>query len=736
MQDMLASTLYRPTMSAGLILIVLVAALLPGLLAARRERVWWPVIFRFVGVVALAWVLLGYSQTQPSNSSTASPPKLVILADTSQSMAEVDVVVSPNSPATSRLLAVQGAYLNGTQLDKLREFADVEASAFDEQVRPTQLFTPDGQSTALYRAVSQSKADATLILSDGHDTTRQGPAGDFAGAGRLFAVPVGAARSAPDLVLQAWPDSDRLFEDQSTTITANIRQSGLTGRQAVVELLLEDNVIATHDLTLAPRAETVRFEVTPPLETGRTVQANLYTARIRLTQGEEAYTDNNAESLAIQTSRGQIKVLLLEGEPYWDTRSLARLITDHPRFDLTARYGFGNERRGELIGETVDPNIDPVQQLDTFDIVILGRQVQRLVDPAFAQRLTTHVRGGGAVVFARGQPYEIESGELGQEGFAFARGLESISPVDWAQPVLGEMRVRLGDADDPSGPLAGLKEGEVLTRLPGMIAATQIRGRKTASLVMLEQSTDNGPALAAMTSLRVGSGISMAVLSEGLWRWELLPGVEEQDSEIESIYGVLWVRALQWLASGGEFLPGQDIALQADRVTADLDQPINLRISTRYVESDGLNLKLKVTQSDGGTEQLTPTTSDTSGTYTATFEPRQTGNYTIQLTAPGRDDLIAPDQPLTTRVVVIDRSPERRDTSAKPEALKQLVEPTGGECLDLGEIDPVVDYLQTLQALRRSEDTVDYAFNTWPVFALIAGCFGLEWIFRRRMGLR
>ena len=725
-------------MTWGLIVLVLAVVLISGVFAARREKRWWPLALRVVAVGALGWVLLGYSQSRPVPSDSATPPTLTILIDSSLSMAEQDAVRSPNTPAVSRLQAVRDAYLSQAMLDRLRSIAEVELLAFDDQLRPAapNTFKTAGTATELYRAIDRTTADATLILSDGHDTTRQTSSNDFASAGRLFAAPVGTPRSAPDLALQAWPDSDRLFEDQSTTITTSIQQNGLTGKQAVVELLLEGALIEAKPLTLNQRHTTARFTVTPPLETGQSVQGNHYTARIRLADGKEAYPDNNAQDVFIQTTRGQIKVLLLEGEPYWDTRSLARLVASHPRFDLTAIYGFGRERRARLLGETIEPTVKATQRLDTFDIVILGRQVQRLVDRGFADRLASYASDGGAVVFARGQPYDIEAGELSQEGFAFARGIEPISPVNWAKPVLGEMRVRLGASTDTSGPLAGLKEGEVLTRLPGMIAATQISGRKTASLILLEQEIQDGPAMAAMTSLRVGSGISLAVLTEGLWRWELLPGVDPQDDQAQSVYGVLWVRALQWLASGGEFLPGQDIALQADRVTAELNQPINLRISTRYVEADALDLQLTATHRDGTSQRLTPTLSDTSGTYTASFQPDQTGIYTLSLTAPNRSDLIEDGRAITTRLAVIDRSPERRDTSAKPDMLKQLVEPTGGVCLELGEIDPVIDYLQSLQALRGSDDTVEYAFNSWPVFALIAGCFGLEWIFRRRMGLR
>lgn len=735
---LLASTLYRPAIAWGLIAVVLMVAVVSGVLIARREGLWWTLVLRVVAVLALGWVLLGYSQTEPGRSGDSALPRLTVLVDESQSMAEQDTVVSPDQPAVSRLQAASDAYLSVGMLNRLGDVARVELMGFDEQVHPTSLTRAeaDGGATAVYGAIAQTRADATLILSDGHDTTRQAPPGNTTRAGRLYAVPLGTARSAPDLELQAWPESDRLFEDQSTTITASIQQSGFEGQQAVVELLNEGELIDSKAVTLDQRATTARFRVTPPLQTGVTVQANHYTARVRLAQGQESYPDNNAQDVFIQTSRGQIKVLLLEGEPYWDTRSLARLITGHPRFDLTAIYGFGSDRKARLLGESLDQGTNPTQQIDAFDLVILGRQVQRLVEPTFANRLTKYVRNGGAVVFARGQPFTTSTDDAEEAGIALARGIESISPVQWAEPVVGEMRVRLGQVNDATAPIAGLQDGEVLSRLPGMLAATRIDGRKAASLVMLEQTTAQGPSMAAMTSLRVGSGVTLAVLTEGLWRWELLPGVDPQDEQAQSVYGVLWVRALQWLASGGEFLPGQDISLDADRLTADLDQPINLRVSTRYVETSDLALQLTATHSDGTTQRLTPTVSDSSGTYSASFTPRQTGIYSIALTAPDHPDLIVPGQALTTRLAVIDRSPERRDTSAKPDLLKQLVEPTGGRCLALGEVDPLLDYLQSLQALRGSEDSVDYAFNTWPIFALIAGCLGLEWIFRRRMGLR
>lgn len=726
--------LYRPPLALGFVTIALLIVLAIGVAAARRERLWWPLGLRAIAIASLGWVLLGYSLTQPGRPADITKPTLTILIDRSASMAEQDVFVTRGTAAVSRLKAVSDAYLSDEVLRKLRSVSAVELLPFDDQLWPDSPYglEPMGESTALYEAISSIDSDAALLLSDGHDTTHRGEQKPAAANGRLFAVPVGTPRASADLALQAWPESDRLFEDQATTITALIRQSGFTGRQAKVDLLHEGEPIQSRTITLGQKSKPIRFSVTPPLAVGQAVQSNHYTATVRLAQHDESYLDNNTEDIFIQTTQGQIRVLLLEGEPYWDTRSLSRLITGHPRFDLTARFAFGTARRVEQIGETIGRGADPIQQLDTFDVVILGREVQRLVDPGFAERLSEYVKRGGAVVFARGQP--IGSGA---DAAKLQAAMTPISPVSWGRPVVEEMRVRLVPiSDGQRGPLAGLGEGELLTRLPGMLAATRIDGRKAASLIMLEQASEDSPPMAALTSLRVGSGISMAVLTEGLWRWELLPGVDAEDRHARNIYAALWVRALQWLASGGSFLPGQDISLQADHLTAEPDQPINLQIRTRYIETDRLDLQLTATHRNGTTTPITPSLSDPSGTYTASFTPNETGVYTVSLTAPGRDDLIDPGRPLTTRLAVIDRSAERRDTSAKPDVLMQLVEPTGGQCLPLGEVQPVLDYLQSLQALRGSQDTVDYAFDRWPVFALIAGCFGLEWILRRRMGLR
>ncbi|MEM9492735.1 MAG: hypothetical protein AAGC55_26540, partial [Myxococcota bacterium] len=155
-------------------------------------------------------------------------------------------------------------------------------------------------------------------------------------------------RSAPDVALQAWSESDRVFEDQSTTITASLSARGLDGRPAVVELLHNGAVIDQHMVILEEGQSEVAFEISPPLDPGLAISAHHYRCRVALASGDESYTENNTEDVFIQVSRGIVRVLLIEGEPYWDTRSLSRLIgrTAPPTHSLRRRFTHPSHRVG------------------------------------------------------------------------------------------------------------------------------------------------------------------------------------------------------------------------------------------------------------------------------------------------------------------------------------------------------------------------------------------------------
>lgn len=744
--QLLCEVIYRPPLGVSVICFVVALVVIALAFSSRRERAWFSAMFRLAALFGLGWLLAGPSATQPSERQPDKLARLAVLIDTSASMAQRDAIVDGTSDPATRLKAAEQSWLNEAALSQLRRYADVELTSFDAAMRRAsgRELKPDGSATRLYESLSQVRSDATLIVSDGHDTTRGIARPSIDSAGRVFVSSVGQTQRPQDLAIEAWPQSDRLFAGQGTTITASIRQRGLGNRSAEVELLENGQVIASRRIELDEEATTERFRIEPALPPGELVSGFRYTTSVRLVDDEgstansleESYTSNNTQDLYVQVSRDQTRVLLLEGEPYWDTRSLARLVGEHPRFDLTAEYGFGTLRRSRILGESLEPGVDPSAQLRQFDIVILGRRVERLVEPAFAQRLVDFVRDGGAVVFARGSAFSANTAK----GRALLDATTELSPGRWGEATVASMRVSVADTSSASSAMDPLRNQALISELPGMLAATRLDGRKAASIVLLEQrpepQSQGEPPLAALTTMRVGSGQAMAVLTEGLWRWELLPGVEQTDGQTRSAYASFWVRALQWLASGGVFLPGQDLALEADRLSVEPGETVTLQVSTRYVETADLTLALFAIDPEGTRRPLALTRETSSGTYRASYTPEQPGVTRFELTTPGRDDLIDEDRPLTARVIAIERSPERRDTSARPDVLRDLADASGGAVVGLGEVEPIIAYLQSLQAARETDDMTEYAFNTVLAFVWIVGMLGLEWIVRRRSGLR
>lgn len=723
---------FRPPLGWPVTLLLLSAALVAAVcIAARYEQRWVVLGLRLIGIAALGWLLLGPSINRSADLGTEQLPELILLVDRSLSMAEPDAELSGQSNGTARLDALKATWLSDETRGLLGEHARVRVVAFADQAVPTDpaSLVPDGEVTKLYDALAAYPGVTTVLLSDGHDTSQeagtQTPAAQTAHRRRVYTVPVGATQGAPDVSVQAWALSDRLFDGQSTQVLAQVYQRGFAGRRARVDLQLDGETIATQEIVLDAPLQQVSFEVQPTLGPREPARVHAYACEVMVLDAEESYSDNNTEDVFIQVTREKTRVLLVEGEPYWDTRSLARLVGSHPGYDLTAIFALGQDRQVITRGPH-SPLGDGLtaEALRRFDVVVLGREVQRLMGPDVIEALLPYVRDfGGAVVFARGEAFDTGS-DAGRSV------TQQISPVTFGRREAQPLRLVVSEAAH-GNPLTDLGGEQAISRLPGMIAATRVEGRQSASVVLLEQAGE-GPDSAALATLRVGAGVSMAVLTDGLWRWELLPTEVE---DLGSVYAVFWTRALQWLASGGEFLPGQDVSLTLDRLASRPGEHVTINVGTRYADGNGFDPVVQITSADGETAELKDLVPSAAGGFSAAFTPVALGVYRIELTTPGQTNLIDPAHPVTARLAVVDRSPERRDTSARPDVLRSIAEATGGRCLALDETRPVIDYLREIAVARQADSRPEYRFARWPVMALVFAAFGLEWFLRRRGGL-
>ncbi|MEE9212294.1 MAG: hypothetical protein V3U29_06540, partial [Phycisphaeraceae bacterium] len=672
----------------------------------------------------------------------------------------------------TRWQALKRTWLAPSYQAELNEAADVRVFSFDQALAPASLdqvhaTTPAGRSTDLFGAVVQAMGTArsrdgsgdgikgvVLLLSDGHDTGHSrdpGLASRMTNEGwRLFAVPVGSARRGKDIALSAWADADFLLADQSTWINATVTQTGFDGRRVRVDLLHEGRLVESRELTFdAATSRKLRFRVTGELDGhagtihGYRVSATLLpadaaTARGREPEDEERYKENNSRWVFLQVSPDKIKVALFEARPYWDTRFLARVLREDAQVELTAVYQLGSGRVVTITGDDTtqrDADLQGLtpQTLNQYDVVVLGRGVEQFFGGHRAQWLVDYVRQrGGALVLARGRPFDL-SNAAGRKAQQVLAGVE---PVEWGRQTARDLALRL----TPQGRTSPLLQFEdvgsmdaVLTKLPDMLAATRVQRERAASIVLLRQASnrssgDDGPAMAAVATQNVGSGRVLAVLTEGLWRWAFLPSTLGQ---YDSVYQVFWAKAIRWLATGGEFLPGQSVTLSMSRLAVEPGEPVEVTVATRYAETEDFAPALQLIGPDGTAQDVALVRrSEQSSRYIATVRPQTPGVHQVVLSTPTMQPAV-----ITGRLAVYDQSEELRDPSARPAVLAQISEATGGRCLGLDQGRFLLDYLESLRQARITDTKTRYVFDRPMVFALIAGFFGLEWLLRRRNSL-
>ncbi len=714
-----------------------------------RQHALGPVVLRLGALAVLFWVLAGPGKFIDAGNHAKRLP-VVFLIDTSASMQHRDVSImsewastaaSPDGQVVSRWEAIELQLLIPGVVERLREQSgEVQFFRFDQQVRATSLQEldalqePDGLGTdligALERCLSQTRVAAhsdgqvsggvIVLVSDGHDTERgvdEVVLGKLNEAGwRVVTVPIGRGGDVSDIVVTAWAAADFLLEGQSTWIEAAVSQNGLSGRRVRVELFEGDSLIESKEMGFEERAAVrCRFRVTPTVASGEPatlrgyrVVASLVGETGRESSGrpnEEAQIDNNNNQwVFVEVSSEPIKAALFEGHPYWDTKFLARVLRRDPQIDLTEVYAVGPDRvitviesdRSSVDGDPIETlaaggrhaNARTLDQtmLNGFDVVILGRGMERFFGGQRAGMLVDYVTGhGGALVMARGRAFDADT-DQGRDGQALFRKIE---PVEW------------GD--------------QVIQSMPAVPAGSD----------------------AAVVYQNAGRGRVLAVRGEGMWRWAL-PETQQRSRNDEAAYQRFWVRVIEWLAAGGRFPPGRLVSLKLSKLAAEPGESVAVTVSTRYPVGVDFEPRLLAVSPAGGSTPIALTrVGGQWSQYTGTIKPREVGVYELAL----EHNLQATDgeapSRVTTRLAVYDRSVERLAPSARPEVMAAISQATGGVVVDHGDegVEALIAFVGRLREAWGADRRFEYVFDRPEVFALVVVLLGTAWLWQRRKGL-
>lgn len=733
-----------PLLPVGTI-VVLVAglAILAGWLAfrsasrcGRRSRVAITAC-RVLGMATLAIPLLNFGEwVTPSAESEAS---WLVLLDGSGSMG-----VEDESAGSRWKTAVQ-------QLETFAESSEapLQVDRFDRWTEPLELealqaVEPDGDGTRLAGTLEESlrrrageKLRGILLLTDGRATEEEtfdsaillARAAEAPVHGWVFGEPV----IQPNLELRLTRRQYTAFPGQDLKVEADLIGEHLPLSEVTVRLLDADGELVTEEKVRLPEGssqERVALSV-PELADGR----HRFALEVDPLDPEQKTGDNRGE-VTVHVLEEAVRVLLVEGAPYWDTKFIAQLLQREKGFAFELIYRLSEDRFFRLDGleETEESGaarqvfLATAEALAEYDVVVFGKNVETFLDPAKARLLRDWVtEQGGALLLARGKPFSSP-----------VETLDALFPMQWDTPWRQSYQWQPTFAGEDNGLFGGVlpgRESDLWSRLPELNQAVYGDELAPFTQVLVEGVSRAGGAgesrrFPAVVSRRIGDGYVVSIQSGDLWRWDFIPQVEEA----RSIYRDFWLQLFHWMVAYSEFLPGKEVALHLSETVIGPGQSVRARVLQRGAAAEsGLQPILVRTNPDGSEVPmaLIPET-DREQAWESIFSLEQPGAYSFTLAPAGSTD---PADRVYAQLEVQAPPGEMDRLDPDPETVARLVEATGGTLLDSPEaLAAILNNVEPPPTPDAGNAEWQSRWDTPWVLLLLLGFFAAEWIIRRREG--
>lgn len=774
----MASLTFEPLISPTLwVTLTIVATTLMVIYAARRPASltlgrWVTVISLMSTGLLLALLILLNPTWVNEVEPPAGKPLMTILVDTSASMSTTDA--ERNCPRYEAAAAI-GNRLAGD----LRRFFDVRLFTFDSlpaPAEPSELAgrTPSGQMTDLAAAITASleqdrpQGQAVVLLSDGIHNAAGGvdrvrAAAHLAKAmsAPVYTQTIGGAAGVFDLRVELHSPQLLAYIGQRVPIRAMVKHVGLPGADAEVALLHEGRIVDRRQTRLTPEGLTeARFHVNQE-------KRGLYRYEVKVEPlPGEVVQGNNIASCVLQVVDEPIRVLLIEGKPYWDCKFLMRTLASDPAIalDSVVRLTDGRLLRRTLsraastapageakIGESptrpgpapgtqpgsgrtenwtiltggFDVLTDP-DKMKVYQVVVLGRDTERFLTEGAILNLRNWIsREGGSLVCFRGTPVAQVDDRLGR-----------LLPVRWSPVRETRFHVQLTEQgrDLHWLPAVGeLAEGEALTQLPTLATAARPEKPKPMAVVLASSATEGGgEADPVLTYQSYGIGRAVVVEGAGMWRWAFLPPEHQSHDEI---YASLWQSLLRWLVSGKHLRPGRDCTLQADKITFSTAEPAT---ATLLMREEAARQRIPAVELAGGALERTETfnpvaVGDDPGIFRLDFGRLPEGHYEARVVGRQQDDN---DDAVRIAFDVRSFSEERLDLKARPDLMARIAADSGGTAIETDAASEIVRHFRSYTSRSRPARVARItAWDRWWIFAGVMVVWGAAWGLRRSGGL-
>lgn len=762
--------------------------------AIGRGR-WWASLGLMGAALAAVLVVLLNPMWVTELPPPAGKPLLNVLVDDSSSMLMPD----GGAGGATRYQAV--ATLAATLAARLENQFDVRVRTFSESsspIDPKELpnHPVSGTSTDLASAVADSLAEdrpqgqALVLLSDGIHNAGGGvqPVLDAVRRAKSLASPIytqtfGGTEAPIDLAVDLRSPQDLAFVGQQVPVAVRVTARGIRGGRADVALLYDGKEVGRQQVTLGSiGTPELRFWV-------KQDRTGLYPYEVRVEPlPGEATQANNSATYLLRVVDQPIRVLVVEGKPYWDTKFLIRTLASVPAVELDsivrvtdgrlmrrtiARKDLADESNeiaptapppapkpaaaaaridGAMasaapavpVAPTSGPSTQPAARVESwkivadaadvfasadrlrdYQIVVIGREAEAFLTDAALTNLQEWVsHEGGALVCARGAPEAQVSQRLAR-----------LLPVKWTPAREARFRMRLTDEGRDLHWLGeDAQEDRRLSGLPTLASSAQVDRSKPLAVVLATGVATGrvGQAEPAVVYQPYGSGRVVVIEGAGMWRWAFLP---PQYQRQEEVYASLWHSLLRWMTGGAALLPGQKVALRADKVSFATDEPATATLLLRDEAAKG---KLPAVELIATARPGEPATSFTPaalgedpGSFRLNFGKLPAGRYQARVAGAGAED-VASRCVFDVRVL----GAEQLDLQARPDLMARIASDSGGAVLGADAVADVAahfkEHLARTRPPRYERSTAwDRPWLLLAVFAL----WCLAWSVRRSGGL-
>ena len=769
MQNITFQPLIPPAL---LVALVAAATVLLFFYLRRRPAMISPTRWITVGVLmACAFATVTLLLLNPTRVETlAGPtgkPALTLLLDGTGSMATPDAAGGKSRFAAASEQA-------RTIAERLGDRFDVKLSIFKDGIVASDLnnltqVKPESRATDLAGALvsglreERTQGQAIVLLSDGGNNS--GSIDNVLGALRLarsvdtpiFTSTLGQGAAGFNLALDLRTSQDLSLVRQRVPIWGRISHPGIQDISVEVSLLLNGHKV---------EQQSVRLTGTAPVEVCFWVSHEKtgifpYEMQISPLQGQLSLANNSA-SYMLRVIDEPIRVLLLEGKPYWDSKFLVRTLSSVPAVELD---GVTQIAPGRLIRRTFTGKTDATETAGTdakspatqptdarlekftviedaasvladraalkrYQIIVLGRQAEPfLTGPALDNLQNWISRDGGSLLCYRGPPTAQPVDRLSQ-----------LLPVRWTPGAESHFRIRLTDDGRsmhwiaPSKTDTQVGEG-LLAQMPSLASAGEVTHAKPLAIVLARSvPATGGDGAPVLVYQPYGSGRVVVIEGAGMWRWAFLA---PQHQHQEQLYETLWHSMLRWITTGTALMPGQKMTLRADKTSFDALEPAT---ATLLLRDDLVTGKLPAIDLIGPDPAKRTTFNPTAsgeqpGMFKVNFDKLAVGRYEARITTADSTDEAA-------RIMFDVRSVglEFIDNRPRPDLMARIAADTDGRVLaaDFSSADADAIAQHFAEHRAKSRPPITRRTTVWDrswVLVTTLGLWACSWAVRRRSGL-